>query len=212
MIKLSTAALLAFACSCALADPCSQCHSDWKALGQSHPAASGDIGACLACHGAMKKPIAAKIHSAHSDLECESCHEFKSGKLFVKSQSKEIGALSEYDWDLYKELQEGASSQANASALHMKAGISCSDCHDTSTPSELSSVKNSKCESCHGPIDKIADKTVPKTAEQNPHRSHQGDLNCSKCHSGHGTAKSYCLECHSNFQHKMPEDNQASSN
>lgn len=205
-LKISIAAALAFVSSLAAADPCSQCHSDWKILGDSHPAVQSAPGECMTCHEALKKPIAPKLHAAHMEkIPCTSCHELKTDKLYVKSVDKEIGPLSEYDWELYIELHEDAASQANASMLHMKAGISCSGCHDEELPQEMSSVKNSKCESCHGSINEIADKTVPPAKEQNPHRSHQGELNCSKCHSGHGQAKSYCLECHSNFQHQMPE-------
>lgn len=41
--------------------------------------------------------------------------------------------------------------------------------------------------------------------ERLPDRPSTVDLNCNQCHVGHGTAKSYCLECHQNFNQTMPE-------
>ena len=161
---------------------------------------------CIACHDSMKKSMSPKLHLKHADkAPCESCHALQGAKLVVKPGVKTIGNLSESDWSLYQELFEGFAEQTNAVKLHMEKGLLCRDCHGTDTPSEMSVVKNATCESCHGKIDEIAAKTVPAAEGQNPHKNHQGQLNCNKCHSGHGTAKSYCLECHSNFRQTMPE-------
>lgn len=188
-------------------EPCVACHKDLSVLGTSHPpVANTKMSECFACHESMKKPMSYKLHVAHADkTSCDSCHTLKDEKLLVKPNAKELGALMESDWELYTELFDGLPNQQNSAKQHLEKGLQCQDCHDVGTPAEMSTVKNTKCESCHGKIEEIAAKTAPAMKEQNPHKSHQGELSCNKCHSGHGQAQSYCLECHSNFQQTMPE-------
>lgn len=214
MKKTILAALLVAATgfvSAAGTEPCSTCHQDLSILGKAHPPVAGmSMKDCVACHDGMKKAMSTKLHLQHADkAPCESCHALQKEKLIVKPDAKIIGNLTESDWELYRELFEGFADQTNTVKLHMQKGLLCRDCHDTDTPAEMSVVKNAKCESCHGTVDDIAAKTVPEVKEQNPHKSHQGQLNCNKCHSGHGTAKSYCLDCHSNFRQVMPEASDA---
>ena len=59
-----------------------------------------------------------------------------------------------------------------------------------------------KCLSCHGPYDKLADKTDGKGAH-NPHSSHQGDLSCDSCHHVHKESQNYCSQCHQ-FEFDVP--------
>ena len=67
-----------------------------------------------------------------------------------------------------------------------------------------SSVSNEVCQTCHGSYEGLANKTR-SDKKANPHESHQGKLECSRCHKGHETARSYCAECHANFNQVMPE-------
>lgn len=195
------------AASAAGLEPCGTCHADWKVLGDNHPQSGfAKLDDCTACHAAMKKPVSAKIHSGHlGKTECETCHELKDGSLFVKGSSTAQGKVDESAWELYKEFYAGVGEEKGGFALHLRRGVSCEGCHEEKTPEEMTTVDNAACESCHGTVDEIAAKTVPAVKEQNPHKSHQGNLNCNQCHVGHGTAKSYCLECHQNFNQTMPE-------
>jgi hypothetical protein len=82
---------------------------------------------------------------------------------------------------------------------HVDKGMDCTACHQenpAATP-----VAMEKCLSCHGPYDKLADKT-DKT-EPNPHGSHQGDLSCDSCHHAHKASDNYCSQCHQ-FEFKVP--------
>lgn len=186
--------------------PCSQCHADAKVLGEKHPpiAQSKNVDACSACHGSAVVSLSATLHKSHGGkVPCTVCHEVKNENLIVKQSEKKIGSVSEDLFELYEELSD--SSVHGAAQLHQSKGVSCIGCHGTKTPEEGAVVNNATCESCHGSQAAIAQKTVPAVKEQNPHASHQGQLPCSKCHSGHAPAKSYCLECHANFTQKMPE-------
>ena len=188
------------------AAPCSQCHADVKVLGDKHPPVSQakNFDECSACHGNAVASLAASLHKTHAaKAPCTTCHEINNGDLTVKQSAKKIGAVSEDLFELYEELND-ASVQSTA-RLHQNKGVTCTGCHGTKTPLEGAVVNNSTCESCHGSQEMIAQKTKPAIKEQNPHASHQGKLPCSKCHSGHMTAKSYCLECHADFNQKMPE-------
>lgn len=165
-----------------------------------------EVDDCTACHASMKKPVSAKIHAGHlRKTECETCHELKDGALFVRGSSTAQGKVDESAWELYKEFYAGVGEEKGGFALHLRRGVSCEGCHGVKTPEEMTTVDNAACESCHGTVDEIAAKAVPAVKEQNPHKSHQGNLNCNQCHVGHGTTKSYCLECHQNFNQTMPE-------
>jgi fumarate reductase flavoprotein subunit len=79
---------------------------------------------------------------------------------------------------------------------HGRAGLTCTNCHgDDATPSRPAM---SVCLGCHVSYDAIAAKTAH--LEPNPHKSHQGELRCTYCHSAHDTPKLYCNECH-DFKH-----------
>ncbi|HOD76591.1 MAG TPA: carboxyl transferase domain-containing protein, partial [Syntrophorhabdaceae bacterium] len=56
-----------------------------------------------------------------------------------------------------------------------------------------------------GDPEKLAAKTEPKDfPDRNPHKSHLGTINCTVCHKAHAASKTYCLECHKNFNMKIP--------
>ena len=40
--------------------------------------------------------------------------------------------------------------------------------------------------------------------ERNPHESHLGETPCAVCHHAHSESRSYCLDCHKNFDMPMP--------
>ena len=93
-----------------------------------------------------------------------------------------------------------------AAPRNLSKGLTCGSCHKESAPQEGSTVDNDRCLSCHGSYEELAKKTQKAEKSDNPHSSHQGKLECSRCHAGHSKTKSYCLECHSNFNQKMPEN------
>jgi hypothetical protein len=83
---------------------------------------------------------------------------------------------------------------------HVDKGLNCTGCHQENPPAKPAAME--RCLSCHGPYDKLAEKTEGKNA-QNPHASHQGDLSCDSCHHVHKTSESYCSQCHQ-FEFKVP--------
>ncbi len=82
---------------------------------------------------------------------------------------------------------------------HKDLSLKCADCHGEDNPSGKPAMK--ACLECHGSYDEIAAKT--EHFEQNPHKSHLGNLRCSYCHSSHGNSKLYCNECHDFKEFKM---------
>jgi fumarate reductase flavoprotein subunit len=82
---------------------------------------------------------------------------------------------------------------------HGAAGIDCTGCHNESPPKAAPDTR--VCLSCHGPNDKLAEKTAD--LEANPHASHLGDLDCGNCHHGHNASVDYCGRCHT-FGFKVP--------
>jgi len=101
--------------------------------------------------------------------------------------------------------------------IHAQANVQCKDCHDYSIPAEISSgiryitgdySVNSKgellpvsysddmCLKCH-----ISDEYMAKATDflhRNPHKSHNGQLDCKVCHISHGDQINYCGTCHDN--------------
>jgi hypothetical protein len=101
--------------------------------------------------------------------------------------------------------------------IHAQANVQCKDCHDYSIPAEVSSgiryitgdySVNSKgellpvsysddmCLKCH-----ISDEYMAKATDflhRNPHKSHNGQLDCKVCHISHGDQIDYCGTCHDN--------------
>jgi len=66
-------------------------------------------------------------------------------------------------------------------------------------------VENQRCLECHGPMEKLAQKSAPKDfPDRNPHKSHLGEIACTVCHKGHQASTVYCLDCHRNFKMSIP--------
>jgi hypothetical protein len=97
---------------------------------------------------------------------------------------------------------EGPSGESQVLLLqkHLGKGVVCTGCHQETPPA--TSVKTTKCLSCHGTYDQLADKTEGKAA-QNPHASHNGELSCDSCHNVHKPSVNYCSQCHQ-FEFKVP--------
>ncbi|MGO9136285.1 MAG: cytochrome c3 family protein [Syntrophales bacterium] len=90
---------------------------------------------------------------------------------------------------------------------HSEKGIKCADCHGKAIPTldSDSTVENQQCLICHGPMEKLAKKSEPKDfPDDNPHKSHLGDIACTVCHHEHSASRVYCLDCHPNFKMKIP--------
>ena len=88
--------------------------------------------------------------------------------------------------------------------LHARAGIMCSQCHGKDIAKADDTVDNSRCLTCHGPMDTLIMKS--ETNEFNnrtPPKSHLGTVACTLCHHAHGKSKVYCLSCHRSFKMKI---------
>jgi len=85
-------------------------------------------------------------------------------------------------------------------AKHASAGIGCPQCHQEKPPAKP--VQTSTCLGCHGPYTALADKT--DKLEANPHQSHNGELDCAKCHHVHKASENYCIQCHTQYDFKVP--------
>lgn len=77
---------------------------------------------------------------------------------------------------------------------HMKYGVKCEACHNTSQPKAGAKVSAEQCLKCHKSYKALAEQT--KNLQPNPHHTHLGNVRCSDCHSGHGQSKLVCNECH----------------
>ena len=78
------------------------------------------------------------------------------------------------------------------SHFHNLAGVKCVDCHEAKKSKVKAEMR--RCYSCHGSYEKLAELT--KNADPNPHKSHQGKLDCNLCHHQHKKSVNYCGQCH----------------
>ncbi len=93
---------------------------------------------------------------------------------------------------------------------HLKAGVSCKQCHTTGVPANSVSTNQvpkiataDACLKCHGTYKEIAGRTKNyDTALYNPHISHYGELDCYQCHRMHKTSEMFCTSCH--LEMKVP--------
>ena len=197
---------------------CQTCHADFASLlPKGHPPVKGtDLAACTSCHApdlagtAQKNAFSARMHRAHvapkGSLDCTACHTWTPGKNFgLIGQKGSWGAPKKDDMVLLKEIFSSWAGSNYTDNLHARAGIACTQCHGKELPKPDDAVENARCLACHGPMDKLAQKTEPKDfKDRNPHKSHLGDIACTVCHKGHGESKVYCLSCHQKFQMKIP--------
>lgn len=109
--------------------------------------------------------------------------------------------------------------------IHSQANVQCKDCHDYPVSAEISSginyvfgnytvgtdgellpvsYGNEMCLDCHISYENIAMST--DFLYRNPHKSHNGDLECKTCHVSHGEQIDYCSTCHDNGGQRMVGD------
>ena len=196
---------------------CQTCHADFAdLLPKGHPPAKGtDLAACTSCHApdlagtSQKNAFSSRMHRAHvapkGSLDCLACHTWTPGKSFgLIGQKGSWGAPKKDDMVLLKEIFTSYAGSNYTDNLHARAGIACAQCHGKDLPKADDTVENPRCLTCHGPLDKLAQKTEPKDfKDRNPHKSHLGEIACTVCHKGHGESKVYCLSCHQNFKMKI---------
>lgn len=106
--------------------------------------------------------------------------------------------------------------------IHAQANVECKDCHDYPIPAEISSgirfitgnysvnpegellkvaYDDEMCLQCH-----ISDEFLASTTDflhLNPHKSHNGELDCKTCHISHGDQINFCGTCHDNGGQRM---------
>lgn len=185
---------------------CEQCHLNDIQISSNHPSIKGlSATDCAVCHQNQNNLTFKFLHFPHQGrVPCNSCHIEKDGSVDLNLAPNFGVKVSKDDFELFGELLEAEKSSAN---LHLRKRLSCSACHKE-IPAEGAEVGKEVCLSCHDSYEAIAKKTQMSGKMDNPHESHQGKLECNRCHSGHSAAKSYCLECHSNFKQFMPEGRQ----
>lgn len=82
---------------------------------------------------------------------------------------------------------------------HKDLGIQCDGCHKESPPQNK--VPTAVCQGCHGDYKTLAERT--QKVDPNPHKSHEGDLECEMCHHSHKPSEDRCGSCH-NYGFKVP--------
>jgi hypothetical protein len=193
---------------------CGACHpAPGSALPKNHqPVKGNNLAACLACHKpdrsgkAEANPFSTRMHAAHGGtkkkMDCMTCHSWTPGKSFgLKGLKGSWGAPDREDMGILREVSASWSSGAFLDNLHGKAMISCGGCHGKNVPKADDTVENSRCLSCHGPMDKLAERSEPRDfKDRNPHKSHLGEIACTVCHRAHKESKVLCLDCHRNFK------------
>jgi fumarate reductase flavoprotein subunit len=90
----------------------------------------------------------------------------------------------------------GLNSAFALDSKHAGRGLACVNCHQTASPTHAASEKI--CQSCHGDSSKVA--FLTQSLQANPHDSHLGPMECTKCHKEHKESEIVCLECHNQFE------------
>lgn len=106
--------------------------------------------------------------------------------------------------------------------VHAQANVQCKECHDYPIPAEIYSgisyaignytvdskgellqvsYSDDMCLKCH-----ISDEYLAAATDflhRNPHKNHNGKLECRACHISHGEQINYCGTCHDNGGQRM---------
>jgi hypothetical protein len=197
---------------------CTSCHALSAVLPKEHVEPEGNtLDACVACHStglsgdAKPNAFSTRLHRAHvggakANLDCTACHTFVPGKSFgLIGTDVSSGAPKDDDMKAMKEIFASWAKSSYTDHLHGKAMVDCAGCHGKEAPLLDTTVENSRCLTCHGPLEQLARKTAPKDfPKRNPHDSHLGDIACTVCHHAHAVSKAYCLDCHKTFKMKIP--------
>ena len=106
--------------------------------------------------------------------------------------------------------------------VHAQANVQCKDCHDYPLEAEITSgvkyvigdytvgddgelvpvtYSNDMCLKCHISYEHMAVST--DFLYRNPHKNHNGELECKTCHVSHGDQIDYCSTCHDNGGQRM---------
>jgi nitrate/TMAO reductase-like tetraheme cytochrome c subunit len=109
--------------------------------------------------------------------------------------------------------------------VHSQANVKCKDCHDYPVQAEVASginfvtgnytvgddgelkqvsYSNDMCLKCHISYEHVAAST--DFLYRNPHKNHNGQLECKTCHVSHGDQVNYCSTCHDNGKQRMVGD------
>ena len=153
---------------------CTTCHNshvsdvDGLLLGKAN-------SVCLTCHEALKNRIRnGVVHNVIRRGFCTDCHQAHSSqhnKLLIK-QEKTLCL------ECHEEVQQEAELRYACNVF--KKG-QCSACHDSHASFEDNLLRlkpNSLCKKCHAPRCKAGDVSIASTATS---------LDCTSCHSGHGS-------------------------
>lgn len=104
-------------------------------------------------------------------------------------------------WSLLVLLAAGSAGAMEIGGAHAGKQLGCADCHQADAPEKAPTTEN--CLQCHGPLEKLIEATAPKAVDPavpeshaNPHKSHLGPLDCTKCHRTHSPSVFACAECH----------------
>lgn len=198
--------------------PCASCHDSAEdLLGKKHPKAEiSDMAACLTCHKpnltgkAEPNAFSAKLHRSHlnepTSLECTVCHTWSPGEaLGLPELELFFGKLSEQDMAMTKKIFTSWATSSYLDSLHARKDLTCSSCHGKSLAKRGDLVENERCLKCHGPFEKLVQRSAPKDfPDRNPHLSHLGEIDCTVCHMGHSASSVYCLGCHPRWSMKIP--------
>lgn len=125
----------------------------------------------------------------------------------IPGHQSSIGVPADGTMALLKKIFSSWMESPHLDNIHRKQGASCSSCHGKELPLADATVENPRCIACHGSYEKLAAKTIPKQfVERNPHKNHfvHDDIECNLCHKAHDESKAYCLDCHQNFDMKIP--------
>ncbi len=190
--------------------PCRKCHEQWSDIlpGTHKPVPNARLVDCLHCHAPQGWGLAAQstfdtnLHLTHlaekESSDCFNCHQWKAGSgLQLLGVKGAYGSFTEEEFTDFKQVYLAASTSSFLDNRHLKHGVTCSACHAKGV---VDQVDNATCLSCHGPLEKLVQKTTPQQhPEENPHKSHLGEIQCTICHVQHDQQKIYCLECHPKY-------------
>lgn len=208
-------ALLAPGAQAAPDKACKDCHADIaKVLPAAHPKTGGQLAACLACHKpdaagkTGKNAFSTAMHGAHVQgkgaLACTSCHVVKAAGRMSVQGGKVLLVADRESFDAATRMMSMEDGAKWTAGLHAGRQLGCASCHGAGVPKAGAEVANDRCLSCHGPMQKLVDRTKPaQFADRNPHHSHLGDIACTTCHRGHEASAVYCLDCHPKFEMKI---------
>jgi len=138
-----------------------------------------------------------------TDNICGACHIFIGDK--TPADHPDVEGFEETVYAQTKVIFEDIYEGKFLAASHANSNVSCNDCHEEDMFEIGTEIENEKCFSCHESYAALAEQTINIVVEeQNPHKSHLGEMDCTVCHHVHSPSRSYCLQCHSNFDMPIP--------